>query len=285
MNLVNSIYRQAKRKFLQNIDGSSVIALNFLRTHGRLPKRVSPRLFSDKLYAQMQETHRHGNENQTRLSDKFLAREFVRETVGEKFLASLIWSGEMAYSIPFSDLPAVCIAKTNHGSGGNIVLKRPFETMVIIEKLENWKRENFYWQHREAQYRPIKPRILIEEFLDDGYADGPLDFRFWCFKGHPEIIQVDNRLHSINPFYDLTWKKIDLNYRTKFNDIDITPPANLDAMIDIATRLSKPFPFVRVDIYSIRERIIFGEMTFTPVAGRFRWSSQEWDDRLGSKWM
>jgi hypothetical protein len=48
--------------------------------------------------------------------------------------------------------------------------------------------------------------------------------------------------------------------------------------------LSREFDFVRVDLYNIDGRIYFGEMTFTPVAGRFRFQPDHWDMRLGEKW-
>ena len=80
----------------------------------------------------------------------------------------------------------------------------------MVGSLSEYLASNFYWVAREYQYRNIKPRILIEELIEDGHADGPLDYRFWGFEGKPEIIQVDNRPHNINPFYD-----VDLNYGTE----------------------------------------------------------------------
>ena len=36
---------------------------------------------------------------------------------------------------------------------------------------------------------------------------------------------------------------------------------------ECAERLSKGFPFVRVDLYIVGKKIYFGELTFTPSAG------------------
>ena len=52
-------------------------------------------------------------------------------------------------------------------------------------------------------------------------------------------------------------------YRCPISDI-IPRPGALEEMISIASRLSEPFPFVRVDLYLINGSPIFGEMTFTP---------------------
>ena len=37
-------------------------------------------------------------------------------------------------------------------------------------------------------------------------------------------------------------------------------------MISIAEKVSKPFPFVRVDFYECNGKAILGELTFTPAA-------------------
>ena len=41
-------------------------------------------------------------------------------------------------------------------------------------------------------------------------------------------------------------------------------PKSLDKMLIIAEKLSKPFPFVRVDFYEIDDNPVFSELTFTP---------------------
>ena len=43
-------------------------------------------------------------------------------------------------------------------------------------------------------------------------------------------------------------------------------PKSHEKMIEVAEKLSKPFPFVRVDFYDFNGTAIFGEMTFTPKA-------------------
>ena len=43
-------------------------------------------------------------------------------------------------------------------------------------------------------------------------------------------------------------------------------PAGLDEAFAVADRLSKGFPFVRVDLYVTEQGVRFGEMTFTPAA-------------------
>ena len=49
--------------------------------------------------------------------------------------------------------------------------------------------------------------------------------------------------------------------------IEIEKPESMDDAFEIAELLAKEFPFVRVDLYIVRNRIYFGELTFTPAAG------------------
>ena len=46
-------------------------------------------------------------------------------------------------------------------------------------------------------------------------------------------------------------------------------------MIEICRKLSKSFPFVRVDLYNLDGKIYFGEMTFYPASGFGRYTIDE----------
>lgn len=52
-------------------------------------------------------------------------------------------------------------------------------------------------------------------------------------------------------------------------------------MCEIAARLSAPFPFVRVDLYSVGKKVYFGELTFIPGAARIPITPVEYDKILG----
>ena len=48
---------------------------------------------------------------------------------------------------------------------------------------------------------------------------------------------------------------------------ELVKPLMLDEAIQVAEKLAKPFPFVRVDLYLSHNAVYFGELTFTPAAG------------------
>ena len=277
--------RLLKRRLFRAGEGERVLKRDYQTYFGKDLNMEAPVAFSEKLFSRMVLLNRYKDTRFTHFADKYLARDYVRKRIGDEYLTKLIWRGADPRRIPFDHLPARCIAKTNHGSGGNIILTPATDRREAVKKLRGWLGDNFYWAGREYQYYDIRPQILIEEFLDDGQPDGPLDYRFWCFDGKPELIQVDNRLHEINSFYDISWNKLPLHYRENFKDFDIPPPENLQDMLKIAVKLSFGFDFVRVDLYNVFGTIYFGELTFTPVGGRLRLRPESWDKALGQKWI
>lgn len=264
--------------------GEKIILRRYEAIYGRAPNLGNPKLFSEKLYRQMIIANDEPSSKMTILSDKLRVREWVKSKIGDRFLVPLLWAGRNPRRIPFEDLPNKYILKTNHGSGGNIVVSGLPRQAEIVKQLTGWLRSNYYWEDREAQYLRIHPRILAEVLLEEDNGDRIYDYRFWCFGGKPKLIQVDDPMHSINPFYDTDWRKLDLTYRERYSEVEIRRPIELNNMLDLAGKLADGFDFVRVDLYCVRGQIYFGEMTFTPVAGRLRFSPSEWDERLGSFW-
>lgn len=59
-------------------------------------------------------------------------------------------------------------------------------------------------------------------------------------------------------------------------------PENLNEMISIVEKLSEGFKFLRVDLYNIKGKIYFGELTFHPASGMLPFVPEEWDEKLGS---
>jgi TupA-like ATPgrasp len=228
--------------------------------------------------------NRKPNQKFTLVSDKYLARAYAGSKVGEQYLVKLLWHGEDPTQIPFDALPGKYVIKTNHASKQIIIVDGPADRADIIRKLSVWLKSNHYWSAREYQYFHIKPKIMIEEYLRNQDGREALDYRFWCFNGVPEVIQVDNHAHDINPFFDTKWNQLDLYYREGASRPSIERPANLEQMNLIASHLSANFDFVRIDLYNIDGEIYFGEFTLTPTAGELKLRPESWNLRLGEKW-
>jgi hypothetical protein len=276
--------RYLKQRLMRRSDGERILLERYFRVHGRRPDVTNPRTFSEKLLCRMVALNRRSNPKVTELADKYAARAYVGRRVGDQYLVKLFWHGTDPNEIPFLSLPEEFVIKTNHATNQTIVVKGKLDRSEIISKLGVWLKSNYYWSCREYQYFHIKPRVLIEEYLKNSDGSGPLDYRFYCFSGVPQVIQVDNHAHDINPFYDTNWNQLDLYYREGASRPAIPRPINLDQMNVIASKLSEDLDFVRVDLYNIDGKIYFGEFTFTPTAGELKLQPDSWDLKLGNQW-
>jgi hypothetical protein len=276
--------RSAKKQLLRRSDGQRILLERFKRIHGRPLDISHPKTFSEKLFCRMILLNQKPNPHLTRVSDKFAARAYVGRQVGEQHLVKLFWYGEDPRAIPFDGLPNEYVIKTNHGSAQVIVVKGQADREAIEKKLAAWLKMNYYWATREGQYYNIKPLVMIEEYLKARDGSGPLDYRFWCFGGVPEVVQVDNHAHDINPFFDTQWNPLDLYYRDQATRPLVEKPKNFERMLDLASRLSAGFNFIRIDLYNIDGNIYFGEFTLTPTGGQLKLRPDRWDIKLGEKW-
>jgi hypothetical protein len=208
----------------------------------------------------------------------------VASKVGEEYLIKLLWHGEDPHAIPFDSLPTEYVIKSNHACRQVIVVKGDADRTAIRRRVSGWLKTNYYWVNREHQYYHIKPRVLIEDYLKSWDGGWPLDYKVWCFGGQPEFVKLANHTRKLHSFYDRDWNLLDLSYREGQSRSHVPKPMNLDEMISVASRLSAPFDFVRVDLYNIDGKIYFGELTFTPTAGGIKFRPESWDVKLGEQW-
>lgn len=172
--------------------------------------------------------------------------------------------------IKYDELPDKFVIKCNHGSGYNIIVKDKSHINKddIARRLRKWLSEDFSFVYDcELHYHVIERKILIEE-----YKDNLEDIKIFCFNGTPKFCQVDKHFQERRMnFYDCEWNYLpwlsNVSYPSNPSVRD-EKPEQLDEMLEIATKLSKDFKFVRVDLYPRPEGIFLGELTFTPGGGR-----------------
>ncbi len=133
----------------------------------------------------------------------------------------------------------------------------------------------------------MTPRILCEEFLNDGTGFLPTDYKVYCFNGRPGYVlccfdRVPNGKASL-AVADPDWNPV-LFYRDEPPGGRPMPrPQALQEILDASEKLSRPFPFVRVDFYSIGGRAVLGELTFTPDACIDPTYTDEIQQEMGSR--
>ena len=223
----------------------------------------------------------------TMLSDKYLVKEFVKKKIGEKYVIPLLGVYGKFEEIDFKSLPNQFVIKCNHGSGFNIIVKNKTHLNFkrVRAKINKWMNRNYaFFFGFELHYRDIKPKIIIEQFMDDNTGD-LRDYKINCFNGKPYFIWLDSDRHSSHKrnLYDLKWNQLPYKVNTKYPSFPSPKrPKHLEKMIDLASILSKNFAYVRVDFYIINDNIFFGEMTFETSSGTEDISPSHFEKKLSS---
>ena len=227
----------------------------------------------------------------TVLVDKIAVKEYVSSLIGSDIIIPTIDIWDNFEDIDFSKLPNQFVLKTNH-SGGNtgVVIckdKNKFDVnrakMIINTSLKH----NNYFTTKEWPYKNVKPKIFAETFLASIDGEDLIDYKFYCFNGVPKYCQVisNRRTKETIDFFDMNWEHQEfygLNPKCKPSTVAIGRPENFDVMNEIAMKLSQNIPFVRVDMYNVKGKIYFGEITFFPASGYGVFTPKKWDEILGS---
>ena len=127
--------------------------------------------------------------------------------------------------------------------------------------MKSWFSINYYRDGREANYKTLRPKIIIEPLIFGN--DNIEDYRVFCLNGQVKLIFVD-----IGKYTDYTRIVFDPDWIPKEFTIGYprsttipARPRNLEEMLAVAQRLSAGFGFVRVDIYSDGETCHVGEIS------------------------
>jgi hypothetical protein len=268
--------RSSAKRLISRYAGDLVnIYLTHYRVHHRIPDLKNQPSFTDRIAFRRLYPQPHF----APLTDKVKVRDYVRERVGEQYLVPVYRITADAESIDFGELPLSFAMKASHGCGWNEFVRENDNRSAeyLRKKAQYWLSQNFYRFRRERHYKEIPPRIMFEELLTDGGLQ-PKDYKIHCFRrGNilTQIIQVHSDRfgdHKVN-FYAADWSDISLSHGYKsLPPKQLPPPENLEEMLYVARSLSVDLNYVRVDLYSLRGRVYFGEMTFTPGAGLMRFN-------------
>ena len=222
----------------------------------------------------------------TECSDKNLVRKYIKDKGLEDILTKQYGVYYDVDDIKFNKLPSSFVLKTNNGYGTVLLIKdkTTVNELELKAKLKQWLKEPFGYKTGEPHYTRIKPCIVIEEMLvaDPSISSSLVDYKFWCLNGKVEMCFVctdrDIAHHSATfCAYTLPdWTRREDWMSPKFkSEGNIPKPSKLQDMMRYAEILSTDFPLVRVDFYEVKEKVYFGEMTFTSNGGRMAYFTEE----------
>lgn len=250
------------------------------------PKRFTEKLQWYKLY--------YRNTEMSKCADKYTVREYVTSKGYPDILIELYGVYNTIEDIDFDKLPNQFVLKSSNGGGGNEVFIHEENKRISQREINNLKKRTKNWTRiknkdigREWVYCVEKPKLLVEKYLNDEGDLGLVDYKFLCFNG------------IICAVYYIYQRKAGQRVKLIICDENLTPlpysrcdelpgtvlpvkPHNYERMKEIARILSQEFPHVRVDLYNVKGKVYFSELTFFDGSGYMKYEPDEYDYILGS---
>lgn len=229
------------------------------------------------------------NPEYTKMADKHEVKSYVANRIGKRYVIPEYGVWSHFDEIDFDRLPDQFVLKCNHNSGGYVVCKdkRQFDRVSARKRLEKCLSRNYYKNGREWVYKDIKPCILAEKYIDSLGKPDSVEYKLSCFGGKVGFVTVCQGIahsdYSVrkNDHFDINFNH--MPWYAYYENAVVRPskPEQWDEMIEVAEKLAKGIPYVRVDLYVINGKVFFGEMTFYTWSGFIEFTPKEWDEKLG----
>lgn len=217
------------------------------------------------------------------LCDKLKLKDFVMSKLGRGFCPETLKVIGVDSDLDKTHLPDRFVLKTNHDSGGVIVfdgVNRKIDSFdVCLQELKCRLKKKYGYLKGEWPYLFVNPQIYIEEYICAEPGKTPPDYKFHCSNGKVLWLQYIFDRNSSEPKEILVDADgIEMEVSLSHN---LTPakgfkiPDNWDQLIEVASKLSLGFKYVRIDLYCSNASILVGEMTFYPLAGCYKGQGQK----------
>lgn len=273
----------------------------------RLWRTRNPHTFREKVRYKMLRDHR---DLVVTFADKAAVRDYVAEAIGRQYLPHAYAIVDDPTALYDVSLPDSYVVKPTHGSGAAIVVsdRAPLEARLppepwgwvythvaaefapradVVRIARGWVAQ-LYGQgpNREWVYGRIPRRIIVEEMLATADGSIPDDYKFFVFHGKCAFVQVDSGRFGrrTQDFFRADWQHLPLRAGPPWADPEPVKPDCLREMIDVAERLGADTDFVRVDLYDVDGRVVFGELTSFPAGGDSPFDPESFNEEFGRPW-
>ena len=293
------LLRLCRRVCYRTLPLSAYLKLMYFVYFRKLPNLKNPQKFSEKMYCM--KIHNAKNKQLfQQCYDKYRVREYIIEKLGkeqgEKILNSVYGVYERSADIDFETLPTSFALKVTQGSGPNILCpsKESLDWRFASCRIDKWLKEANATpgSHEESYSFDGHARLVCEKYLQDKDGEVPPDIRVYCFHGEPKLFVCDfgtterngeHGDHIVRNVYDTEWNLLNVDLgRPHDARISMPRPDNIEEIRRVAEKLSEDFDFVRVDLYNLEGRVIFGELTWIPMGGNCLILPESFDYLLGS---
>lgn len=225
----------------------------------------------------------------TTMVDKYEVKKYVAERIGEAYIIPTLGVWNSFDEIDFDALPNQFVLKCTHDSGGLVICKdkNTFDKAAAKKKIEKSLKRNYFLIHREWPYKNVKRRVIAEQYMEDAKTAELRDYKFFCFNGDAKALFIATERQKPGEevkfdFFDMDFHHLDLRQGHPNAAACPEKPEAFDEMKQLAEKLSKGIPQVRVDFYEVNGKVYFGELTFSHFAGLVPFEPEQWDYTLGS---
>lgn len=253
-----------------------------------------PSLFSEKI--QWLKLY-YEDDRLSTIVDKVSFKEYINNALGRGgYVANCIDVWASPNDVDFSKITAdKFVVKSNAASDGKFLHIITNKEPKTLKKLEKEIKENWFDTSRLLinsfcrAYYDVKPKVLIEEYLesfDNNTTGKSCEYKVFCFNGDPQIIyymqkSMDECGTEKISFLDKGWNPLNVQYgHYKMCDA-INIPNHKNEMMDISRKLSKGFPFARIDFIEGVDKLYLTEITFYPGGGLTKYNPPDFDKELG----
>lgn len=274
-------YRRLKNEIKYFMPEKLSAQIVYLKNYHRFINYKAPELMDEKLLI-LKEQYAKNPEIKS-LIDKFKVRDYLKSVGYESILNELYQVCDAPEQIQWDKLPGSYVIKCNHGSGYNIIVPdaSKLDRAHAVGELKKWLKEDYGFISGEKQYCDIPRKIIIEKYLQTKEGHFPPDFKFFVSYGNVIgcMIAVNRDTDLKRFFVDTDFNDMHFIHEYEKPDYKKYKPASWNEQLKIASVLGKKFPFVRVDLYDLDGKVLFGELTFTPdgcIHNHFSMESQKY---------
>lgn len=223
----------------------------------------------------------------TKMVDKYEVKKLVSDQIGDKYIIPTIGVWDNFDEINFDKLPQKFVIKCTHDSGSIIICKDKdaFDKKKAKRKIEKSLKRNYYSISKEWPYKNVKPRIIIEPYIEDKKDRELRDYKFFTFNGVPKVLYITKGRsadeETTADFFDMEFNHLPFTIDHNMSKECPHKPKNFYLMKELAAKLSEGIPHLRVDFYEVDGNIYFGEMTFFHCSGFMGFNPSSWDEIFG----
>lgn len=268
------------------LDDEKYLKLIYFLDLGRKLDLKNPKTFSEKL--QWLKLYDRKPEY-TAMVDKYEVKKIIANIIGKQYVIPTLGVYDRFKDINFEKMPKKFVIKCTHDSGGLVICKDKdrLDVNAARRKINKALRRNYFWSGREWPYKDVKPRIIVEKYMEDSKTHDLKDYKFFMFGGKIGCVLVDcdRFTNHTRAIYDPNWKRMKFTetYPTDYS-VEQDCPKNFKKMISLVKKLVNAIgnpPHVRIDLYEVDGKIYFGEITFFHGSGFSKFDPPEWDKKLG----